>query len=93
MIRDLRGVMEREGAGIGVFLTLAEPSKPMVTEAAGAGQFDMPGFAPVPRLQIVTIEQALALRDRAVRLPARRDDGFKRAAKEADTKAQGRLDI
>lgn len=82
MIRDLRGVIEREGAGIGVFLTLADPSKPMITEAAGAGQFELPGFAPVPRIQIVTIEQAMELRDRAVRLPARRDDTFKRAARE-----------
>lgn len=93
MIRDLRGVIEREGAGIGVFLTLTEPSKPMVTEAAGAGQYELPGFAPVPRLQIVTIEQALALRDRAVRLPARRDDGFKKAAREVDSAAQGALDL
>ncbi len=93
MIRDLRGVIEREGAAIGVFLTLAEPSKPMVTEAAGAGQYEMPGFAPVPRLQIVTVADAMALRDRAVRLPARRDDGFKRASAEVDTRAQGKLDL
>ncbi len=93
MIRDLRGVIEREGAGIGVFLTLAEPSKPMVTEAAGAGQFELPGLGPVPRLQIVTIEEALKLRDRAVRLPARRDDGFRRAAREADRGTQGALDL
>lgn len=90
MIRDLRGVIEREGAGIGVFLTLAEPSKPMITEAAGAGQFELTGFAPVPRIQIVTIEQALELRDRAVRLPARRDDTFKKAKRE-DTAKQGDL--
>jgi hypothetical protein len=50
MIRDLRGVVEREGAGIGLFLTLAEPTKPMITEAAGAGQYELPGFAPLPRL-------------------------------------------
>jgi site-specific DNA-methyltransferase (adenine-specific) len=93
MIRDLRGVIEREGAGIGVFLTLTEPSKPMVTEAAGAGQYEMPGFAPVPRIQIVTIEEALKLRDRALRLPARRDDTFKRAAREEDRGAQGALDL
>jgi site-specific DNA-methyltransferase (adenine-specific) len=93
MIRDLRGVIEREGAGIGVFLTLTAPSKPMVTEAAGAGQFELPGFAPVPRIQIVTVEQAMALRDRAVRLPARRDDGFKRAAREGMQGAQGALDV
>jgi len=47
----------------------------------------------VPRLQIVTIAEAMALRDRAVRLPVRRDDGFKRAAQEVDRSAQGALDL
>lgn len=93
MIRDLRGVIEREKAGIGVFLTLTEPTKPMTTEAAGAGLCKMEGFEPVPRIQIVTIEDALKLRDRAVRMPARRDDTFKKAAKEEDTSAQGKLDL
>ena len=50
MIRDLKGVIERERAGMGVFLTLTEPTKPMVTEAASAGQHEEPGFAPVPRI-------------------------------------------
>lgn len=93
MIRDLRGVIERDKAAIGIFLTLAEPTKPMVTEAAGAGQFEIEGFEPVPRIQIVTIEQAMELRDRALRLPARRDDTFKKAAVERDEKAQGKLDL
>ena len=95
MILDLRGVIEREGAGIGVFLTLTEPSRPMITEAAGAGQYALPGFegVTVPRIQIVTIEQAMALRDRAVRLPARRDDGFKKAVREVDGSAQGALEF
>lgn len=93
MIRDLRGVIERERAEIGIFLTLTEPKKTMIIEAAAAGQFEMEGFEPVPRLQIVTIEEALNLRDRAVRLPARRDDAFKKAAVEQDRTAQGRLDI
>ena len=35
MICSLRGVIEREGAGIGVFLTVAETGKPMVTGARG----------------------------------------------------------
>lgn len=35
----------------------------------------------------------MQLRDRAVRLPARRDDAFKRAAKEVDGGAQGALDL
>ena len=92
-VRDLRGVIEREGAAVGIYLTLTEPTRNMLTEAAGAGQFELPGFQPVPRLQIVTIAQAMALRDRAVRLPARRDDGFKRAAREEDKGAQGALDL
>lgn len=93
VIRDLRGVIERETAEIGIFLTLTEPKKTMVAEAAAAGQFEMEGFEPVPRIQIVTIEEALRLRDRAVRLPARRDDAFKRAATEQKPDTQGRLDL
>ena len=93
MIRELHGVIEREAAGIGVFLTLGVPSRPMITKAAGAGEYELPGFAPVPRCLNVTIEQAIALRDRAVRLPARRDDGFKGAGRAVDTRAQGALDL
>lgn len=91
MIRDLRGTIEREGAGVGIFLTLTPPTKDMVREAAGAGQYELAGFAPVPKLQIVTIEDALALRDRAPRLPALRNDTFKRATPEVDQTAQGTL--
>ncbi len=93
MIRDLRGTIEREKAAIGIFLTLTGPKKPMVAEAAAAGQFEMEGFTPVPCIQIVTVEEALELRDRAVRLPARRDDAFKRAPREEDRGAQGALDL
>lgn len=93
MIRDLRGVIEREKAGIGVFLTLTPPTRPMATEAAAAGLHEEEGFAPVPRIQIVTVEEAMRLRDRAVALPARRDDAFKRAAREEAPARQGRLDL
>ena len=64
----------------------------MNTEAAGAGHYELDGSAPVPKIQIVTVEEALQLRDRAVRLPARRDDAFKRAGREQDRSAQGSLD-
>jgi hypothetical protein len=93
MIRDLRGVIEREGAEIGIFLTLTPPKQTMIAEAAAAGQFEVEGFAPVPRIQIVTVEEAMALRDRAVRLPLRRDDAFRKAAREEDRGAQGALDL
>lgn len=93
MIRDLRGVIEREKAEIGVFLTLTEPTKPMVAEAAAAGQYLSDDAAPVPRVQIVTVEEALRLRDRAVQIPLRRSDTFKKAAREEDKGAQGKLDL
>lgn len=93
MIRDLRGVIEREGAEIGVFLTLTKPKKTMIAEAAAAGQCEIEGFDPVPRIQIVSIEEALDLRDRAVKLPLRRGDTFKKAALEEDARAQGKLDL
>jgi len=94
MIRDLRGVIEREGAEIGIFLTLTPPTNPMVAEAAAAGQFRMEGFeSAVPRIQIVTVEAALALRNRAVRLPLRRADTFKRAVREEDKTAQDKMDL
>ena len=65
----------------------------MEREAAAAGLYDEPGFAPVPRIQIVTVEEAMRLRDRAVALPARRDDTFRRAAREEVPARQGKLDI
>ncbi|MEM8873174.1 MAG: DNA methyltransferase [Planctomycetota bacterium] len=61
MVRDLRGVVEREKAAVGVFITLAEPTKPMVKEAADAGFFESGTVAgsKVPRLQILTIQNLL----------------------------------
>lgn len=56
-IDQLKAVVDRERAQIGVFLTFEEPTKPMVAEAAGAGQYAAEGFEnPVPKIQIVTIE-------------------------------------
>lgn len=58
-IRDLRGVMEREKAEIGVLITLTEPTKPMRKEAAGAGFYDSPWRTHHPRLQILTVGELL----------------------------------
>jgi site-specific DNA-methyltransferase (adenine-specific) len=93
-IDQLKAVVDRERAQIGVFLTLEEPTKPMLAEAAGAGQYAPEGIEnPVPRIQIVTIEAAMKLRDRAVQLPLRRSDVFRKAAREEDRSAQGALDL
>jgi DNA modification methylase len=53
MLRDLRGVIEREKAKLGIFLTLAEPTKPMRAEAAAAGMADLEGVI-CPKIQILT---------------------------------------
>jgi site-specific DNA-methyltransferase (adenine-specific) len=42
MIRDLAHVVDREKAKIGLFITLAEPTKPMQTEAVKTGYFETP---------------------------------------------------
>ncbi len=91
MIRDLRGAMERTGAEIGIFLTLTPPKGGMEAEAAAAGQHEEPGFAPVPRIQIVTIEEAMRLHDRAAQIPARLGSVQKVAPKEKDRASQGKL--
>ncbi len=91
MVRSLDAVVKAQGAQIGVLLTLEKPTKPMLDWAAQAGMCEVPGFAPVNRLQIVTVEQALELRERAVEMPARRNDTFKQAPKEE--KVQGKLDL
>lgn len=57
-VRDLRGVVEREKAAIGVLLTLDEPTKAMRTEAASAGFYVSP-WGTHPKLQIVTVGELL----------------------------------
>jgi site-specific DNA-methyltransferase (adenine-specific) len=92
MIRDLRGVIEREGAGVGVFLTLTPPTRPMITEAAGAGLCQLAGWNSVPRIQIVTVEAAMSLRNRAVNLP-NRTASFKQTTREEDMSRQKSLEL
>jgi DNA modification methylase len=57
-VRDLRGVIEREKAEIGVLMTLEDATKPMTTEAASAGFYKSP-WGSHPRLQILTIAEIL----------------------------------
>jgi hypothetical protein len=57
-VRDLRGVVEREKAAIGVLITLDEPTKAMRTEAASAGFYKSP-WGTHPKLQIVTVGDLL----------------------------------
>jgi site-specific DNA-methyltransferase (adenine-specific) len=59
-IRDLAGTIEREKAALGLYITLEEPTKPMITEAAAAGFYHSPGWGQeYPRIQILTIQELL----------------------------------
>ena len=60
-IATLKGDMEREGAEIGLFITLNPPTRPMVQEAASAGLYAPEHFPEhrYPRLQILTVEELL----------------------------------
>ena len=57
-IRDLVGVINREQAQIGAFLSLEPPTSPMRQEAASAGFYESP-WGKHPRIQLFTIEDLL----------------------------------
>lgn len=58
-VRDLRGVVDREKAAIGVLITMQEATEPMRKEAASAGFYVSPGRTQHARLQLLTIEELL----------------------------------
>ena len=83
-VRDLRGVIEREEAEMGVLVTLAEPTRAMVQEALSAGVVRRSAHGKLPRIQIVTAADLLDCRlpklpplplpeSHPVRAPRRRD--------------------
>ncbi len=60
-IRDLNGVIGREKAAMGIFITLEEPSRDMSAEAASAGYYFSPGWQKeYPKVQIFTIEDLIS---------------------------------
>jgi site-specific DNA-methyltransferase (adenine-specific) len=80
MIRDLKGVLAREKAPIGVFLTLTPPTRPMEAEAASAGFYEQ-GGRQYQRIQIITIAMALSGAKPAIPL-IDAGAGFRRAPRE-----------
>ena len=64
-VRDLKGVLDREKAPIGLFVTLEEPTKPMRVEAASAGFYKGGNGKDYPKLQILTVAELLDGRKRA----------------------------
>lgn len=87
-IRDLKGVMNREEAALGIFLTLREPTREMAKEAAAAGFYET-GGQKVPRLQILTAAEVIS----GVRpkVPFGHTESLKKAVKEKAIGKQGQL--
>ena len=91
MVRDLKGVMEREKADIGIFICVIAPTREMEREAASAGLYTDEGTGRTyPRLQIYTLAEYFSgLRPKVPLLD--RQAGFKRAARTGDADKQGSL--
>jgi site-specific DNA-methyltransferase (adenine-specific) len=86
-VRDLKGLMEREKAAIGVLITLREPTKPMHTEAAGAGFYESKEFpGRYPRLQILTIAELLG--GKKLEYATRRVETFAKAGRKTKTEQE-----
>ena len=63
-VRDLRGVVDREKAAIGVLISMEEPTKAMRTEAASAGFYESGWGAGSrtkhPKIQLITVGELLS---------------------------------
>jgi hypothetical protein len=57
-IAKLKGDMDREGAPMGVLLTLNEPTPEMKREAALAGDYQYSASVPFPKIQILSMKLA-----------------------------------
>jgi site-specific DNA-methyltransferase (adenine-specific) len=77
-VRDLIGVLQREQAEIGVYISFEEPTKPMQREAAEAGFYTSPDGRKYPRLQLITIKDILE-GAKTVQYPLLLDATFKKA--------------
>ncbi|HMD86178.1 MAG TPA: DNA methyltransferase [Terriglobia bacterium] len=80
-VRDLKGVLDREKAPIGILITLREPNKNMLTEAAATGFYESKDFpGRYPRLQILTIAELLA--GKKLEYPSHRVETFAKAERK-----------
>jgi DNA modification methylase len=91
-IRDLKGVLAREKAAIGAFITLEEPTSPMKTEAVSAGFYEsalkMEGESAerFPKIQILTIGELLD--GKKLAFPRHVLATFKQAQRKSKSKEQ-----
>ena len=86
-VRDLKGVLEREKAAIGVLISMEEPPGPMKTEAVTAGFYESTLWGKkYPKVQLFTIAELLG--GKKIEMPPIRqvEATFKKAPKAATEK-------
>lgn len=92
VVRDLKGVIEREKATIGVLITLNPPTKPMKDEAISAGYY-APEYLEkehiAPKIQILTISDLFT--GSRIRYPRLLVTTFKQAQRKFEDPAQQNL--
>ena len=70
-VRDLRGVIEREEAAIGVLVTVRQPTRAMINEAGAAGLYRSAWDGSTwPRIQLLTAGEIV--RGAGIEMPSRR---------------------
>jgi site-specific DNA-methyltransferase (adenine-specific) len=85
-IRDLKGVVEREGAQIGAFITLKPATRDMTTEAVSAGFYESEHYGNFPKIQILTIEEILG--GKRLLYPHFASTTFKRAERQSKSRTE-----
>jgi site-specific DNA-methyltransferase (adenine-specific) len=88
-IDALLGAMDKHKCQLGVFLTIEDPTKPMMETVAGSGFVEVPGFK-YPRLQILTLKDYFL--NKRPKLP-QVNITFKAAAKKGKKSHQEELEL
>ncbi len=88
MVRDLAHVVDREKAKIGLFITLADSTGPMRTEAVKAGYYETL-YGKYPKIQILTIADLFS--GKQPNIPLVDSASFKKAPKEIEGGEQDNL--
>ena len=90
-IATLKGDVDREKAAVGLFITLAEPTREMLRESTAAGHFESPHHGAVPKIQILTVEDLLAGKKPQLPDLSRGEQTFKKARMEEAKADQTKL--
>jgi len=88
-VRDLRGVVERDKAAIGILISMEDPTKPMQTEAVTAGFYESKTWGrQYPKVQLLTIADLLS--GKKIEMPPVRQVGatFKKAERFTRDKSE-----